>query len=304
MLELVRHRDELRRGLEKARLTMLPNNVTVIRLERELKLQEKWIADRAKEFQAKWVVNNGPAAQPDAPRAAAAAAPAVAPAPAAGGVYYVGGHIARPGAYTLGERPVNLLQALIAAGLDVETDRGRQVVLLRRDDAGKGGAGKDNGQPREVATTLTVGDLVDHREKDVFLRAGDTLLLKAAPPPAAAGPALVDPPAGLWQRAAAYLVEVGFKDLDRVTVISAYADEAAGEAFVALRKSGEKEENSAYQFRLRRKAGAWDVERPSRYGPLSAAGIGLSQFQKEFPNAHRFAEPLSVPPLKAGAKAE
>ena len=46
------------------------------------------------------------------------------------------------------------------------------------------------------------------------------------------------------------------------------------------------------------------MERPTRYGPLSAAGIGLSQFQKEFPNARRFAEPLSVPPLKAGAKAE
>jgi hypothetical protein len=308
MLERVRERDRLRRDLERLRLTMQPDNPAVVRTEGELKLEERRIDERAKDFRAERVVNTSPATEPAAPNGAAAPAPAGnavagnAPAAAPGGVYYVGGRIARPGAYTLGNRPVNLLQALIAAGLDVDSERDRQVVLLRREDAGKGDAAGADAPPREVATTLTVGKLVDHRDKDRFLRADDIVLLRAAPAPPAAGQGVttIEPPAGLWARMVNHLTTTGHKDVAGFTVVSAYADDAAGEAFVALRLPGEgRGGEQAIVVRLHRDRGEWKAESAMRGVPLGGAGAALGRFQEEFPNARRFAEPLSVPPLKA-----
>jgi hypothetical protein len=310
MLDRVRERDRIRRELDKLLLVMVPTNPAVVSLERQLKAEQQRIDDYTEEFRAKWQVNGNFVAAAPATRQARGApvdlevqpdgrGPASAPAAPGGGVYYLGGRIPRPGAYSLGTRPVNLLQALISAGLDVDSERDRQVVLLRREGTGEG-----DRPPREVSTSISVGQLVDHREKDVFLWADDIVLLKAAPQPPAwnAAPVIESPP-GLWQRLAEHLSAAGYKELEKVTVFSAYADPEAGEAYVALRVPRQGGEQEAMMHRLHRKGATWEVEGPS-YGPRGAAGIGLTQFQKEYPSARRFAEPLSVAPLKNPANQE
>ena len=63
MLSKIRARDELRAGLARLRLTMLENNPTVVRVQKELQNEEQAIEEAARDFRKKWVVNlNAPAA--------------------------------------------------------------------------------------------------------------------------------------------------------------------------------------------------------------------------------------------------
>lgn len=216
-----------------------------------------------------------------------------------GGQYFISG-VPRAGAYSLGKRPVNLLQALIAGGLDVESTRGKQVVLIRRNDAGGAGAGEGagaDGAPRETMTVRTVGELLEQRHKDSFLNADDIILLRAAGPAgapgAAAGPPKFD---RVWALVAETLAKAGVANADHVAVLSAYRMLDAGTWFVALRVPGTDGDQSL-SIRIRNTDKGLTVDRSHR-GELGEAGTELDGFLKEFPNAQRFADPFSVPPLK------
>jgi hypothetical protein len=53
------------------------------------------------------------------------------------GTYYLGGHVARPGAYSMSERGVRLRQALISAGLLEGRPPDEEIQLIRRSGEGE-----------------------------------------------------------------------------------------------------------------------------------------------------------------------
>lgn len=98
------------------------------------------------------------------------------------GTYYIGG-VPRAGAFDLSpDRPVNLLQALIAAGLDLEANQEKTVVVIRREPG-------EGGKPRETVLTAQVGQVLDRTAEKIVLRPDDVVMVRAQPPrpaPAAA----------------------------------------------------------------------------------------------------------------------
>jgi hypothetical protein len=148
MRALLDHRDELKAELEQQLRVMLPEHPRNVRLRKVIEALDRRIEAKRQEF----------AARPDARRLLAGNV----------GNYYVGGSVPHPGAYPI-EGRVNLLQALIAAGLDVNANAAETVRLFRR--------GPDDKQ--ETVTSLTVKELIDRRDQDVFLLPEDTVLVGA-----------------------------------------------------------------------------------------------------------------------------
>ena len=292
MQTLLRRRDAVQIALEKQLATVTDNHPSVVGLRSELDAINRRIESAAAEADAIKADGAKAAAQADDVKGEVG-----------GGHYFISG-VPRPGVFALGKRPVNLLQALIAGGLDVDTGRGREVMLLRR-EAGD----KPAERAREVVTTLTVGELVEQRDRDVFLRADDIIVLKAAQGDAGAGAAapggkpivqaLAEAPPGAWALVSEALKKAGDADAARAVVLSAFVDGAGGAAFVALRVPG-GEGDRAFVVRLRRGDRNWAID-AVREGPLESAGVELDAFQKQHRAARRFAEPFSVPPLKPNA---
>jgi hypothetical protein len=158
MAKKLEQRDALRRDLARARERLAGRHPTVARIEKALKDSEADVAAYGKAYRERLKAQE--AKRTD--------------------LYYVGGRVPRPGVYQLNGRKVNLLQALVAAGFDPTKDGDHDVQLLRRK------AGED----REAVTSLSIKDLLEHREKDQFLQADDLLLVKPPPEkPGAAAPA-------------------------------------------------------------------------------------------------------------------
>ena len=282
----VETRDRIQEDLARARETMLPTHPTVISLQKQLARVEQDLGQSAEEFRKKWVVNDGAILRRVELQREQAAAPAEEPEAEA--KYYISG-VPRAGAYSIAKHPVNLLQALIAGGLDVDQSRPRPVLLFRRTGAG--------GADRETATTLTVGDLIDHRDKDLPLKSDDMIIVKVAPP-AAAAPPLVDAPPGLWKAVQDDLATGGYLDGRELSVISAYVSEDGKAAFLAIRdgRAPRGADFEAVWYRLKRVGDVWAIDGTASTGALTTAGRALETFLKAHQDARRFAKPFSVPP--------
>ena len=172
MASKARHRDELKSQLERLSLTLGPEHRSIIGLKKELTAAEREIADAADRFNQNWVLTR---AKPGDERQwmLLAERDREKSDPAPGGNFYVGGNVPRAGVYRL-EGRVNLLQALIAAGLDVNANANEKVQLFRQ------GPNDQN----ETVTSLTVGDLLDQRDRDVFVQPDDTILVGSRSAPA------------------------------------------------------------------------------------------------------------------------
>ena len=155
MASLVGVRDKVKSELGEKRLRFTEQHPTVARLKALLDQADSRVQEYGKVARE----NERAAAEKEAE---------------ADAQYFLSG-VPRPGVYRLGKRPVNLLQAVIAGGLDVQRTPGATVVLLRREPDGK----------RETATSLSVKELLDQRDKDVFLRADDIVMVRDADPAAA-----------------------------------------------------------------------------------------------------------------------
>jgi hypothetical protein len=95
------------------------------------------------------------------------------------GEYYVGGDIKRAGVYSLTARRISIKMALISAGISDPATSGATVSLVRR--TGKA-------QEQWLMRDVSVADLWEGREEDVYLRKDDQIMVKerkpAAPQPA------------------------------------------------------------------------------------------------------------------------
>jgi protein involved in polysaccharide export with SLBB domain len=154
MRDLLVQRDKVKVELEQQLEVMAPEHPQILRLKRMAAALEQRVEDKRREF----------AARPDARRLLAAGGDAV---------YYVGGSVPRPGAFQLSSRRVNLLQALIAAGFDVNQGGPLEVRLLRR----------VRNDDRESVRSMTVKELLNDRGRDTFLEADDVVIVRrpAAP---------------------------------------------------------------------------------------------------------------------------
>jgi protein involved in polysaccharide export with SLBB domain/beta-lactamase regulating signal transducer with metallopeptidase domain len=94
------------------------------------------------------------------------------------GAYYMGGKVARPGAYTFGGRPVNIRQALIAAQLPEGPAKDYEVTVIR----------KTAGRPEELFVTGLDAVLeAGNRTGTAPLRDGDQVMLGDLKPKGAVG---------------------------------------------------------------------------------------------------------------------
>jgi len=82
------------------------------------------------------------------------------------GTYYMGGHVARPGAYTLSGQRVTLKQAIIAASMLDPLAIPQRTDVIRR-----------LGPDREVWVRVDLTKLFSGRQPDVYLRADDQVLV-------------------------------------------------------------------------------------------------------------------------------
>jgi protein involved in polysaccharide export with SLBB domain len=87
------------------------------------------------------------------------------------GVYYIGGHVQRPGVYAVPGREITLKQAIIAAGsLDPDVDNDFLSVERR-----------ENGRVVSVLKNARYQDLLSGKQPDVSLHPNDTVVISKNP---------------------------------------------------------------------------------------------------------------------------
>jgi protein involved in polysaccharide export with SLBB domain len=87
------------------------------------------------------------------------------------GVYYIGGHVQRPGVYAVPGREITLKQAIIAAG-SLDPDADNDYLSVER---------RDNGHVVSVVKNARYQDLLSGKQPDVFLHADDTVMVSKNP---------------------------------------------------------------------------------------------------------------------------
>lgn len=83
-----------------------------------------------------------------------------------GGVYYMGGHVARTGVYSLNGPKVTLKQAIIAAGMLDQVAIPQRTDVIRR-----------IGTDREVFARVNLDAIFDGKQSDIFLKPDDTIMV-------------------------------------------------------------------------------------------------------------------------------
>jgi hypothetical protein len=82
------------------------------------------------------------------------------------GEYYMGGHVARPGAYTLTGRPVTLKEAVIAASMLDQLAIPERTDIVRR-----------LGSDREVFVRVNLAKIFAGQQSDIYLKPDDQVMV-------------------------------------------------------------------------------------------------------------------------------
>jgi len=157
------HYAELRARYMDAQIADGPDNADL----RTLAAQEKQAYQEFKDAQQRAMEWNSKQAQDAQQRAMAAALKQQQNQ----GVYYIGGHVQRPGVYAVPGREITLKQAIIAAGsLDPDVDNDFLSVERR-----------ENGRVVSILKNARYQDLLSGKQPDVSLHSNDTVMISKNP---------------------------------------------------------------------------------------------------------------------------
>ena len=144
--------------LTRLRRTLGPSHRAVVRAQEDMEFLDGQITERTAQYNR----NRPPATNPTEAEVR----------------YYISG-VPRPGVYVIPPRRINLLQAVISAGMDPAKSQSTQLRLIRREGP----------EDREQTYTFTLKQILEQRDLDTFLLAGDVLMLGDVPMPATRGAA-------------------------------------------------------------------------------------------------------------------